>query len=89
MQFCHDFVQGLGNNRTPPNELFDLAIGNPKSIRGVNRIRSLRRRGSDISLVLPAGSANAPWDLTVTNAIDALFLCWLEASMSELGFAML
>ena len=84
MQFCHDFVKGLGQNRTPPNELFDLAIGNPMSIRGGDRIRSLRRRGSDISLVLPAGSANAPWDLTVTNSIDALFLCRLERSMSEM-----
>ena len=83
MQYCHDFVKGLERNGTPPNELFDLAIGNPKCIRGVDRIRFLRKRGSNlISLVLPA--PNVSWDLTVTNSIDALFLCRLEASMTEL-----
>jgi hypothetical protein len=82
MQYCHDFVKGLQRNATPPNELFDLAIGNSKCIRGVDRIRFLRKRGTDsISLVLPA--ATVPWDLTVTNAIDALFLCRLGASMTE------
>jgi len=83
MQYCHNFVKGLERNGTPPNELFDLAIGNPKCIRGVNRLRFLRKRGSNyISLVLPA--PNVPWDLTITNAIDALFLCRLGASMTEL-----
>ena len=83
MQYCHDFVKGLQKNATPPNVLFDLAIGNPKCIRGVDHVRFLRKRGTDlISLVLPA--PNVPWDLTVTNAIDALFLCRLEASMTEL-----
>ena len=83
MQYCHDFVKGLTRNVTPPNELFDLAIGNPKCIQGVERIRFLQKRSTNfISLVLPAPSV--PWDLTVTNAIDALFLCRLEASMTEL-----
>ena len=83
MQYCHDFVKGLGRNGTPPNELFDLAIGNPKCIQGTDRIHRLRKRGTNlISLVLPA--PNVPWDLTVTNAIDALFLCRLETSMTEL-----
>jgi hypothetical protein len=83
MQYCHDFVKGLQKNATPPNELFDLAIGNPKCIRGVDRVRFLCKRGTNlISLVLP--SPNVPWDLTVTNAIDALFLCRLGASMTEL-----
>ncbi len=83
MQYCHDFVKGLAKNATPPNGLFDLAIGNPKCILGVDRVRFLRARGTNlISLVLPV--PNVPWDLTVTNAIDALFLCRLEASMTEL-----
>ena len=83
MQYCHEFVKGLQKNATPPNELFDLAIGNPKCIRGVNHVRFLRKRGTNlISLVLPV--PNVPWDLTVTNAIDALFLCRLGASMTEL-----
>jgi hypothetical protein len=83
MQYCHDFVKSLSKNATPPNELFDLAIGNPKCIRGAARVRFLHRRGSNlISFVPPA--PNVLWDLTVTNAIDALFLCRLEASMTEL-----
>src|SRR6266545_393413 len=47
MQYCHNFVKGLERNGTPPNELFDLAIGNPKCIRGVNWLRFLRKRGSN------------------------------------------
>jgi hypothetical protein len=83
MQYCHEFVKGLERNGTPPNELFDLAIGNSKSIGGVGRVRFLRKRGTNlISLVLP--EPNVPWDLTVTNAIDALFLCRLEVSMTDL-----
>lgn len=42
MQYCHQFVKGLERNNTPPNELFDLAIGNPKYLGGVNRILSAR-----------------------------------------------
>jgi hypothetical protein len=83
MQYCHDFVKGLAKNATPPSELFDLAFENPKCIRGVDRVRFFHARGTNlISLVLQI--PNVPWDLTVTNAIDALFLCRLEASMTEL-----
>jgi len=73
MQYCHQFVKGLERKSVPPNELFDSAIGNPKCLRGVDRIRFICARGGYFSLVLPAANATVPWDLTVTNSIDALF----------------
>jgi hypothetical protein len=85
MQYCHQFVMGLQRNNTPPNELFNLALGNPKCLLGVERLRCFRRRGDNLfSLLLPARVACVPWDLTVTNAIDVLFLCRLDGSMSEI-----
>ena len=85
MQYCHQFVSGLERNRSPPNELFDLAVGNPRSVAGVRRIRSFVKRCNNVySLALPAAEANVPWDLTVTSAMDALFLCRLDPSMTDL-----
>ena len=77
-QYCLEFLTSYAVN-VSRNELFDLSEGNRQPLAGCKRIKFLCRHANlfifDISL------AEVPWQLAVTNPIDALFVCRLPPNL--------
>lgn len=81
-QYCYEFLTSYASS-VPRNELFDLSVGNRQPLAGCTRIKSLHPIGTNVFIfIFDKDSSSPPWNLVVTNPIDALFICRLPSDIS-------
>ena len=82
---CLSFMQNLEPGTMPLSALHDIATGNRLYLGHSPRLSRITRIGpTDLfALTLPAKHHLVSWYLTLTNSLNALFICRLDADFSE------
>ncbi|KJA22157.1 hypothetical protein HYPSUDRAFT_668406 [Hypholoma sublateritium FD-334 SS-4] len=67
----------------PSNALYDLATGNPKSLRKAPRLKFLHCLPGDIYIFDFKGGSTVDWKIAIHDATEALFILRLDDSLCD------
>ncbi|KAF9526580.1 hypothetical protein CPB83DRAFT_938112 [Crepidotus variabilis] len=85
MQLCKQFVLEITTPvSAPPSQFHNIASG-PRCVSHSLRFQYLRKMSpTPFSLIyLELSNPTVPWRITITNAMDALLLRWLNPTLNE------
>lgn len=71
----------------PSNVLYDLASGNPRSLRNSPRLKYLRQLPGSIYMFDFRGGSTVDWKIAVRNITDILFILRLDANLNDYDIA--
>lgn len=71
----------------PHNALFDLAMGNPRSLRNSSQLKSLHQLPGNTYLFDFKGGSTVDWKIAVQDIQDVLFILRLDGSLSDYDIA--